>query len=108
MGKNNGKGGKGHKKRKNKNVDDMVRQLIFKEEGQVYGQILKVLGNGRFQVECYDKDEKIIEFDGKGYRSRIQVRCEVKETDDDKFYVRAEVGETCDWDKERSGCDEGL
>lgn len=60
MGKNNGKGGKGHKKRKNKNVDDMVRQLIFKEEGQVYGQILKVLGNGRFLVECYDKGEKII------------------------------------------------
>ena len=59
MGKNNGKGGKGHKKRKNKNVDDQVRQLIFKEEGQTYGQIVKVLGNGRFEVECYDKIEKV-------------------------------------------------
>lgn len=60
MGKNNGKGGKGHKKRKNKNVDDQVRSLIFKEDGQTYGQIIKVLGNGRFDVECYDKPDKII------------------------------------------------
>ena len=59
MGKNNGKGGKGHKKRKNKNVDDQVRSLIFKEDGQTYGQIIKVLGNGRFEVECYDKIEKV-------------------------------------------------
>ena len=60
MGKNNGKGGKGHKKRKNKNIDDQVRSLIFKEDGQTYGQIIKVLGNGRFDVECYDKQDKII------------------------------------------------
>ena len=60
MGKNNGKGGKGHKKKKNKNVDDLVRSLIFKEDGQTYGQINKVLGNGRFDVECYDKPDKII------------------------------------------------
>ena len=59
MGKNNGKGGKGHKKRKNKNIDEQVRSLIFKEDCQTYGQIVKVLGNGRFQVECYDKYDKI-------------------------------------------------
>lgn len=60
MGKNNGKGGKGHKKRKNKNVDDQVRPLIFREDSQAYGQIIKVLGNGRFQVECYQKEDKPI------------------------------------------------
>ena len=54
MGINKGKGGKGHKKRKNKNIEDNIRELIFKEDSQIYGQITKNLGGGRFNVLCFE------------------------------------------------------
>lgn len=58
MGKNKGKGGKGRKKGKNKNVEDQTRPLIFKDDQQVYGQIVKALGGGRFQVKCFHDDKE--------------------------------------------------
>ncbi len=30
------------------------RDLQFKEDGQVYGRVLKMLGNGRLDVQCFD------------------------------------------------------
>ncbi len=63
MGLNKGKGGKGHKKHKNKDSTEIFRQLIFKEDGQVYGSITKALGNGRFSVKCFGdegEEDKVI------------------------------------------------
>ena len=53
MPKNKGKGGKGHRRSK-KCKDDGKRTLIFKEHGQEYAQIIKMLGNGRLNASCFD------------------------------------------------------
>ena len=46
-----GKGGK--KRRRGKNIVAEETGLLKFEEGQAYGRILKLLGNGRANVECY-------------------------------------------------------
>ena len=48
-----GKGGKNRKKAKNLGVEER-RELVFKEEGQEYGQVLRMLGNGRIEAYCMD------------------------------------------------------
>jgi len=53
MGKNKGKGGKGHKKHKNKDSTEIQRPLIIREDGQAYGTVIRALGNGRFEIKCY-------------------------------------------------------
>ena len=45
------KGGKGFKKKKNEVFDD--KKIIFKEEGQYYGLVTKMLGSGRVECYCY-------------------------------------------------------
>ena len=49
MPKNKGKGGKSRRRGKGDNGDDK-RELIFKEDGQEYAQVLNMLGNGRLEV----------------------------------------------------------
>jgi len=49
MPKNKGKGGKSRRRGKGDNGDDK-RELIFKEDGQEYAQVLTMLGNGRLEV----------------------------------------------------------
>ncbi|KAK4043771.1 hypothetical protein C8A01DRAFT_12692 [Parachaetomium inaequale] len=53
MPKNKGKGGKNRRRGKNEN-DREKRELTFKEEGQEYAQVLKMLGNGRLEAMCFD------------------------------------------------------
>ena len=48
MPKNKGSGGK--KVTRGKGDTNEKRELIFKEDGQEYGQVLTMLGNGRAQV----------------------------------------------------------
>ena len=51
------KGGKtgGKKGRRGKGGDDGdKRELTFKEDGQEYGQVIKMLGNGRLECYCFD------------------------------------------------------
>jgi translation initiation factor 1A len=48
-----GKGGKN--KRRGKNVDsDNKRELVFKEDGQEYAQVTRMLGNARLEAYCFD------------------------------------------------------
>jgi translation initiation factor 1A len=50
-----GKGKGGKQKRKGKNNHTLIkRELIFKEDGQEYGQVLKLLGNCRLDAQCMD------------------------------------------------------
>jgi len=53
-----GKGGK--KRRRGKNIVAEDTGLLKSEPGQAYGRILKLLGNGRANVECYiwEKNKK--------------------------------------------------
>ena len=54
MPKNKGKGGKTRKRGKNESDDVSSRELVFKEDGQEYGKIIKVLGGCQLEVSCYD------------------------------------------------------
>eukprot|EP01060_Flectonema_neradi_P032232 TRINITY_DN508_c0_g2_i1.p1 TRINITY_DN508_c0_g2~~TRINITY_DN508_c0_g2_i1.p1 ORF type:complete len:186 (+),score=44.57 TRINITY_DN508_c0_g2_i1:158-715(+) len=58
MPKNKGKGGKNRKRGTNKN-DPEKRDLILKGEGQEYGQAIKMLGNSRLQVYCFDGVQRL-------------------------------------------------
>eukprot|EP01062_Namystynia_karyoxenos_P059357 TRINITY_DN50796_c0_g1_i1.p2 TRINITY_DN50796_c0_g1~~TRINITY_DN50796_c0_g1_i1.p2 ORF type:complete len:239 (+),score=128.07 TRINITY_DN50796_c0_g1_i1:108-719(+) len=64
MPKNKGKGGKNRKRGTNKNEPEK-RELTTKEEGQEYAQVLKMLGNGRLEVYCFDGQKRLAIIRGK-------------------------------------------
>ena len=41
------------------------RELIFKEEGQEYGQVMRMLGNGRLEAFCFDGQKRMCTIRGK-------------------------------------------
>lgn len=64
MPKNKGKGGKNRRRGKNENDNDK-RELTFKEEGQEYAQVVKMLGNGRLEAMCFDGSKRLANIRGK-------------------------------------------
>jgi len=64
MPKNKGKGGKNRRRGKNENENEK-RELIFKEEGQEYAQVTKMLGNGRLEAMCFDGTKRLCHIRGK-------------------------------------------
>lgn len=64
MPKNKGKGGKNRRRGKNENENEK-RELIFKEDGQEYGQVVKMLGNGRIDALCFDGIKRLCHIRGK-------------------------------------------
>ena len=54
MPKNKGKGGKNFKKGKKSTGEQERRDLLFKEDGQEYAQVVRMLGDGRVALSCYD------------------------------------------------------
>jgi len=64
MPKNKGKGGKNRRRGKNQNEPDK-RELIYKEEGQEYAQVVKMLGNGRCELFCFDGETRLGHIRGK-------------------------------------------
>ena len=52
------KGGNKAKKAKKVTVE-ISRILEFKEDGQEYGQITKTLGGARFEINCFDKKQRL-------------------------------------------------
>ncbi|KAI9760611.1 MAG: Eukaryotic translation initiation factor 1A, Y-chromosomal [Chaenotheca gracillima] len=64
MPKNKGKGGKNRRRGKNEN-DNEKRELTFKEEGQEYAQVVKMLGNGRLEALCFDGEKRLAHIRGK-------------------------------------------
>uniref|UniRef100_A0A6N2N0V8 Eukaryotic translation initiation factor 4C n=1 Tax=Salix viminalis TaxID=40686 RepID=A0A6N2N0V8_SALVM len=67
MPKNKGKGGKNRKRGKNE-ADDEKRELIFKEDGQEYAQVLRMLGNGRCEAMCIDGTKRLCHIRGKMHK----------------------------------------
>ena len=63
MPKNKGKGGKN--RRRGKNEGDEKRELVFKEDGQEYAQVLRMLGNGRLEAQCIDGVKRLCHIRGK-------------------------------------------
>jgi translation initiation factor 1A len=50
------KGGKN--KRRGKNESLSKRELVFKEDGQEYAQVTRMLGNGRLEAYCFDGQKR--------------------------------------------------
>ncbi|RSH87667.1 Translation initiation factor 1A [Apiotrichum porosum] len=51
-------GGKNRRRGKNDGDDDK-RELVFKEDGQEYAQVVKMLGNGRLEAKCQDGETRL-------------------------------------------------
>lgn len=64
MPKNKGKGGKNRRRGKNE-ADNEKRELVFKEDGQEYAQVVKMLGNGRLEAQCMDGVRRLGNIRGK-------------------------------------------
>ena len=69
MPRGRGKGGKARKKGKNQQIGER-RELLIKDEDQEYGQILRLLGNGRLEANCFDGKKRICTIRGK-MRGRV-------------------------------------
>jgi len=63
MPKNKGKGGKN--RRRGKNEGEEKRELVFKEDGQEYAQVIRMLGNGRLEAQCFDGNKRLCHIRGK-------------------------------------------
>eukprot|EP00310_Coccolithus_braarudii_P020892 CAMPEP_0183342826 /NCGR_PEP_ID=MMETSP0164_2-20130417/8866_1 /TAXON_ID=221442 /ORGANISM="Coccolithus pelagicus ssp braarudi, Strain PLY182g" /LENGTH=133 /DNA_ID=CAMNT_0025513523 /DNA_START=25 /DNA_END=426 /DNA_ORIENTATION=+ len=63
MPKSKGKGGKN--RRRGKNDSEEKRELILKEDGQEYAQVVRMLGNGRLTAQCFDGKERLCHIRGK-------------------------------------------
>lgn len=74
MPKNKGKGGKNRRRGKNDNDDDK-RELVFKEDGQEYAQVLRMLGNGRCEAKCFDGTTRLCHIRGK-LRKKVWVNAQ--------------------------------
>jgi len=64
MPKNKGKGGKNRRRGKGDRFGEK-RELVFKEDGQEYGQVLRMLGNGRLEASCIDGTKRLCHIRGK-------------------------------------------
>jgi len=71
MPKNKGKGGKSRRRGKGDSGLDK-RELIFKEDGQEYAQVLTMLGGGRLEAQCFDGVKRLCGIRGK-MRKRVWV-----------------------------------
>lgn len=71
MPKNKGKGGKNRKKGKNEN-ESVKRELVFKEEGQEYAIVSKMLGNGWVEAQCCDNVRRLAHIRG-AFRKKVWI-----------------------------------
>ncbi|XP_012861091.1 eukaryotic translation initiation factor 1A, Y-chromosomal-like isoform X2 [Echinops telfairi] len=63
MSKNKGNGGKNRRRGKNENESEK-RELVLKEDGQEYAQVIKMLGNGQETI-CFDGVKRWCHISGK-------------------------------------------
>ncbi|KAJ3288884.1 Translation initiation factor 1A [Rhizoclosmatium sp. JEL0117] len=71
MPKNKGKGGKNRKKGKGDNEGEK-RELVFKEEGQEYASVTKMLGNGWIEAQCMDGEKRLGHIRG-AFRKKVWI-----------------------------------
>ncbi|KAJ1952081.1 Translation initiation factor 1A [Linderina pennispora] len=64
MPKNKGKGGKNRRRGKN-DTENEKRELVFREEGQEYAQVVKMLGSGRVEALGFDGTKRLAHIRGK-------------------------------------------
>jgi len=52
-------------KRAKADATKVKKELEFKEDGQEYGQVARMLGNGRCEVQCFDGTKRLCHIRGK-------------------------------------------
>mmetsp|Transcript_108777 Transcript_108777/g.314088 ORF Transcript_108777/g.314088 Transcript_108777/m.314088 type:complete len:143 (+) Transcript_108777:72-500(+) len=52
-------------KRAKADAQKVKKELEFKEDGQEYGQVQRMLGNGRCEVQCFDGTKRLCHIRGK-------------------------------------------
>lgn len=67
------KGGKKAKRGKKGGNISTTRELVLKDESQEYGQVVKMLGDGRLLAFCFDGKERICHIRGK-MKKRIWIQ----------------------------------
>merc|ERR1712216_321679 len=65
MGMGYNKGKNTNKRSKKRNNNSIKREVILKEDGQEYAQVLKMLGNGRLEALCVDNKKRLCHIRGK-------------------------------------------
>ena len=65
--------GKGGGPRKRKGGFGGNRELLIKEDGEEYAQVVKILGGDRMEVNCMDDVKRVAKVRGK-FRKRVWVR----------------------------------
>lgn len=63
MPKNKGKGGKN--RRRGKKEDDEKRELVFRQDGQQYAQVIRMLGDSRLETFCFDGKKRLCHIPGR-------------------------------------------
>merc|ERR1712087_237334 len=58
-------GGGNKAKRAKGGTEKVKKELEFKEDGQEYGQVQRMLGNGRCEVQCFDNVKRLCHIRGK-------------------------------------------
>eukprot|EP01047_Picozoa_sp_COSAG01_P056219 COSAG01_NODE_6349_length_3720_cov_32.132836_5_plen_186_part_00 len=87
-----GKGGKS--RRRGKNEGEEKRELTFKEDGQEYAQVVRMLGNGRLEAMCFDGKTRLGHIRGK-MRKKIWINqgdfvlCGLRDFQDEKCDIIA-------------------
>ncbi|KAJ3194940.1 Eukaryotic translation initiation factor 1A, X-chromosomal [Entophlyctis luteolus] len=71
MPNHKGKGGKNRKKGKGEGDGDK-RELLFKEEGQEYAFVTKMLGNGWVEAQCMDGEKRLGHIRG-AFRKKVWI-----------------------------------
>ena len=67
-------GGNKNKKRKNESEDKFnQRELITKDDGQEYAQVIKLLGNSRMEVKCFDGTNRLCHIRGTLKKKKIWI-----------------------------------
>ena len=65
-----GRGGKNRKKGKSMTAYTK-RELLVKEEAEQYAQVLRMLGNGKLEAQCFDGQKRLCNIRGK-MRKKVQ------------------------------------
>ena len=75
----NKKGGKGHKK--GKNIPNVKKELVLREDCQEYGQVISMLGDMRVEVECLNEEGNLYKKRKCKIRGNMRKRCWINKGD---------------------------
>ena len=64
------RGRRGGRRGKKKGGYGNKREIVYKEEGQEYGQVSKLLGSGRMEISCFDGKIRLCKIRGK-FKRRV-------------------------------------